>query len=77
MPHHRLLNFELQRYRQKEPEFNGSYSRSDLPRLKDGAYVINQNKCKSIGSHWIALYVNGYNVTKIKSFGVEYVPKKS
>ena len=49
MPHHRLFNFELQRYCQKELRFNGSYSRSDLPRLKDAAYVICVNQLEVIG----------------------------
>ena len=37
---------------------------------------INLDKFKSIGTHWIALYVNTENVTYIDSFGVEYVPKE-
>ena len=31
---------------------------------------------KSIGTHWIALYVNGDNVTYFDSFRVEYIPKE-
>ena len=27
----------------------------NLPKIKDGAYVINLDEFKSIGSHWIAL----------------------
>ena len=30
----------------------------------------------SIGTHWLALYVNGDNVTYCDSFGVEYIPKE-
>ena len=41
--------------------FNAVYSRNDLPKIKDGAYLINIDKYKSIGTHWIALYVNGNN----------------
>ena len=26
--------------------------------------------------HWIALYVNGENVTNFDSFGVEHIPKQ-
>ena len=26
--------------------------------------------------HWIALYVNGENVTYFNSFGVEHIPKQ-
>ena len=42
----------------KEPKFNGVYSRNNLPKRNDGAYVINLGEYKSIGTHWIAFYVN-------------------
>ena len=32
---------------------------------------------KSVGTHWIALYVNGNNATYFDSFGVEHVPKET
>ena len=42
---HPLTNFEIQKYYQNEPRFNGVYSRDNLPKkIKDGAYVINLNK---------------------------------
>ena len=28
-------------YYQNEPKFNGVYSRTNLPKIKDGAYLIN------------------------------------
>ena len=71
-----LTNFEIQRYYQKEPRFNGVYSRNNLPKIKGGAYVINIDVCKSIGTHWKALYVNGDNATCFYSFRVEYIKKK-
>ena len=39
-------------------------------------YVINLDEYKSIGTHWIALYMNAKNVTYFDSFGVEHVPKE-
>ena len=54
-----LTKFEIQKYYQNEPKFNGFSSRKNLPKIKDGAYVIHFDKYKSIGTHWIALYVNG------------------
>ena len=40
MPPHPLTNFEIKRYYQNEPTFNGVFSRDNLPRkIKDGAYV--------------------------------------
>ena len=42
MPSHPLTNFEIQKYYQNEPRFNGVFSRDNLPKkIKDGAYVIN------------------------------------
>ena len=41
MPPHLLTNFEIQKYYQNEPRFNGVYSIDNLPKIKDGAYVIN------------------------------------
>ena len=72
MPPHPLINFEIR----NEPKFNGVYSRNNLPRVKDGAYIINLNKYKSIGTHWIALYVNGNNIIYFDSFVVKDIPKE-
>ena len=43
MPSHPLANFEIhfEMYCQNEPKFNGVYSGINLPKIKDGAYVIN------------------------------------
>ena len=62
MPPHPLTNFEIQNCYENEPKFNGVYSRNNLSKIKDGAYVINLDQFKSIGTHWIALYVNGNNM---------------
>ena len=35
-----LINFEIQKYYQNEPNFNGVYSRSNMPKIKDGPGVI-------------------------------------
>ena len=56
-----LTNFEMQKF-QNEPKFNGVYSINNLPKMKDGVYVINFEEFKSIGTHWIAFYVNGNNI---------------
>ena len=76
MSSHPLKNFERKTYHQNEPKFNGVYSRNNLPKIKDGAYVINLDEYRSIGTHWIALYVNAENATYFDNFGVEYVPKE-
>ena len=78
MPPNPLTYFEIQKYYQNEPKLNGVYSRNNLPKIKDGAYVINLDEFKSIGTHWIALYVNGNNLdaTYFNSFGVEHILKE-
>ena len=84
MPPHPLTNFEIQKYYQNdaqlssknEPKFNGVYSRSNLPKIKDGAYVINLDKNKSIGTHWIALHVNGNNTVYLTALELNLFPKK-
>ena len=76
MPPHPLTNFEIQKYYQNEPRFNGVYSRDNLPKIKDGAYVINLDEYSDIGTHWAALYVINNDVTYFDSFGVEHIPKE-
>ena len=61
MPPHPLKNFEMQNYYQNEPNFNDVYSRNYSAKTKDRAYIINLDEFKSIGTHWIAFYVNGNN----------------
>ena len=59
MPPHPLTNFEIQKYYQNEPRFNGVYLRDHLPKLKDKTYVINLDECSDIGFQWIVFYVGG------------------
>ena len=73
---HPLTNFEIQKYYQNKTKFNGAYLRNDLPKIKNEAYVINLDRYKSVGTHWIALYVSNNNVTFFGSFGVERIPKE-
>ena len=52
MPPHPLTNFEIQKYYQNEPTFNGVYSRNNSSKIiKDGAYMINLDEYESIGTH--------------------------
>ena len=75
MSPHYLTNFEILKSYQNEPHFNCVYSRNNLPKIKDWAYVINLDEFKSIGNDWIALYVNGNDITYFDSFGVELIAK--
>ena len=74
---HLLTNFEIQRYYQNEPRFNGAFSRNDLPKkIKDGVYVINLDGYAGVCTHWIALFFNGNEINYFGHFGVEHVPEE-
>ena len=79
---HPFTNFEIQKHYQNEPKFNGIYSRNNLRKIKDGTYVINLDEYKSVGIHWIPMYVNGnnrrasYDAIYFDGFGVEHIPKE-
>ena len=69
MSAHPLTNSEIQKYYQNELRFHGVYSRDNLAKIKDGAYIINLDEYFVIGTHWVALYVNNNNdVTYFDSF---------
>ena len=74
---HSFTNFEIQKYYQNESRFNGIYSRDDLSKIKNGAYVINLDEYSDIGTHFVAFYVHNNDVTYFDSFGVEHVPKET
>ena len=83
MPPDPLTNFEIQKYYQKEPEFNSVSSGNNLPKIKDGAYVINIDEYESVETHWIALYENdnnirasSYDVIYFDIFGLKHIPKE-
>ena len=77
IPPHPLTNLEVQKYYKNEPRVNGVYSRDNLSKIKDGAYIINLDEYSDIGTHWVALYVqNNNNVIYFDSFGVEHIPKE-
>ena len=77
IPSHPLTNFEIQKYYKNKPRFNGVFSRNNLPKkLKDAAYVINLDEYADVGTHWIALYCNRYEIAYFNSFGAEHVPEE-
>ena len=51
IPPHPLTNFEIQKHYENEPRFNGVYSKDNLSKIKDGAYVINLVEYSDIGTH--------------------------
>ena len=63
MPPHPLTNFEIKKFYENEPRFNGVYYRDNLPKtVKNGAYVINLDEYADVGTHWIALYTKNNEV---------------
>ena len=77
MPPHPLRNFEIQKYYQNEPRFNGVYSRDNLPeKIKGVAYIINYDEYADIGTSWIALFCNRSEFVYFDSFGVENVTEE-
>ena len=72
-----FINFEIQKYYQNEPRFNGVYSRNNLTKkIKGGAYVIYLDEYADVGWHWIALFYSRSEKVYLNSFGVEHVPEE-
>ena len=65
MPPYALTNFEIEKYYQNKPRFNGVYIRDNL----------NLDEYSDIGGHWVALFVQNNYVTYFDSFGVEHISK--
>ena len=76
MSSHPLTNFEIQNYYQNKTKFNGVYSRDNLHKRTNRAYVINFDDIKSIGTHRMDLYVNGNQIIYFLNFGVKHIPKE-
>ena len=62
MPPHPLTNFEIKKNYQYENTFKGVYSRDNLPKIKDGTYIINLDEYSDIGTHWIAFQVQNIDL---------------
>ena len=78
MSSHSLTNSEIQKFfYQNKPKFNGVYPGDNLPKIKDGKYVINLDKYELIGTHWIALHVNGNKIIHFDSLWVEHITKET
>ena len=51
-------------------KFNGVYSRDNLTKIKDGAYIIRVDEYSDIVTNWVALCVHNDNVTYFDYFRV-------
>ena len=68
--------FNATLFYQNERKFNVDYSRSNLPKVKDAEYLMNLEGYKSLGTHWINLYMNGNKATYLNSLGVKHILKE-
>ena len=74
---HPLTNFEIQKYYQNEPRFNGDYSRNSLPKKRKGLGLCNKSwQYADEGTHWIALFCKRSEIVYFHSFGVEHIPEE-
>ena len=76
-PSHPLKNFEIQRYYQNEPRFNGVFSRNNLPLKNKGWGIRNKPwwicRCRYILDCFIC---NRNQIVYFDIFGVEHVPEE-
>ena len=56
--------------------FNSVFSRKNLPKIKDGVYVINLDDKNSNGTYWVSLFVDNNLAVYFDSFGIEYIPQE-
>ena len=73
---HVLNNIEITNHFNDKPRFNGFFSRSNLPRIKDGPNVINFHDENSKGTHWVSLFTDKNFAIYFDSFGIEYIPQE-
>ena len=52
------------------------FSRNNLPRIKDGASVINLDDKNSKRTHWVSSFVNKKTAVYVDSYEIEYIPQE-
>ena len=52
------------------------FQKNNLPRIKDGAYVINLDDKNSKETHWVSLFIDRNTAIYFDSFGIEYIPQE-
>ena len=52
------LRIEITKYFNYKPKRNGVFSRENLPKIKDGAYVISLDGKQSKGTHWLSSFID-------------------
>ena len=70
---HCLSNIEITKYFSFEPKFIDIFSRDNLPRIKDGAYVMNLDDKRSIRISWVVLFIDKNKIVYFDSFEMKYI----
>ena len=47
-----------------------------MPKIKDGAYVINLDDTNSKGTHRVSLFIDKNEAVYFDSFGIQYIPQE-
>ena len=55
---HPLRNIEITKYFNYELSFNGAFSKDNLTKIKDVAYVKNLEDIRSKGTHYASLFID-------------------
>ena len=74
--HHPINNIEITNYFNDESRFDNVFSRNNLPRIEDGAYVIILDVKNSKGTHWVSLFIDKNTAGYFEAFGIEYIPQE-
>ena len=61
---------EITNYFNYESRFNGVFSRNNLPRIKDEAYVLNLDDKNSKGTHWVSPFIDRNTAIYLDFFGI-------
>ena len=71
-----LNNIEITNYFKYEPRFNSIFSRNNLPRINDGAYVIHLDDKNSKGTYWVSVFIDRNKTVYFHSFGIGLFPQE-
>ena len=71
-----LTNIEITNYFNYGTRFNAVFPQTNLPKIKDGTYVIKIDDKNSKGTHWVSLFIDRNLAVYFDSFGIEYIPQE-
>ena len=73
---HPLNNTKISNYLNHDPKFNGVLSKTNLPKIKGEAYVINFDDENSKETHWVSLFIDKNTAVYFDSFRIECIPQE-